>query len=286
MEEFQDFNEEKEESNFDLKAEIYKYLAYWRWILLGLSVGVLLAYLYNRYTIPKYRTWSTMIMVDDQEKNAMNAIPSGGGAIFSLEDDGLQSQIEKLKSKQLVSSVIDELDLNKSYYIEGNVITVEAYKSSPLILEFISPDSLVNISNLNIFITPISDTEFNLRSASSNINENHKIGEIIRLKGIDFTVLPRSENIEGAFKSSNTVNIIVEPVKESASRYIQNLSINPKGQAKDILELSIVNESSSKSEDFLNKLMEKFNEEGVEDKQEVAENTTAFIQDRSGNDNQ
>ena len=56
MEELNDFNEEREESTFDFKAEIYKYLAYWRWILFGVLVGGLLAYLYNRYTIPKYNT--------------------------------------------------------------------------------------------------------------------------------------------------------------------------------------------------------------------------------------
>ena len=86
-----------------------------------------------------------------------------GVTILSFEDDGLQSQMEKLKSKQLVSSVIDELDLNISYYIEGNVITVEAYKSSPVALEFISPDSIVNNSNLDLLITPTSETEFRLK---------------------------------------------------------------------------------------------------------------------------
>ena len=84
MEELTDFSEENNESNFDLKAEIYKYLTYWKWILLGFLVGGLLAYLYNRYTIPKYRTWATMIMVDDQENNAMSALPSGGGDYFII----------------------------------------------------------------------------------------------------------------------------------------------------------------------------------------------------------
>ncbi|MCH4823822.1 polysaccharide biosynthesis tyrosine autokinase [Gramella lutea] len=280
MEDLQDFSEENNESKFDIKAEVFKYLTYWRWIVFGVIVGVLIAYLYNRYTIPKYRTWATMILVDDQEKNAMNALPSGGGTLLSLGEDGLQSDIEKLKSKQLVATVINELDLNKSYYIEGNVINVEAYKSSPLVLEFISPDSIVNVTNLNLFITPKSDTEFNLREANSDLSKDYSIGEIISLNGIDFTVLPKSRDTEGAFKRSNTVNVVIQPLKETANSYIQNLWISPKGQSKDILELSIVNESSSKSEDFLNKLMEKFNEEGVEDKQEVAENTTTFIQDR------
>jgi len=268
MEDLNDFNEEKEESTFDLKAEIYKYLIYWKWILFGVLVGGLLAYLYNRYTIPKYNTVATMMIVDDQEKNAMNATPSGGGALFSLGDDGIQNDIEKLKSKQLVESVVDELGHNVNYFIEGSVIAVEAYKSSPLRIEFISPDSLIHSISASLVVTPTSDTSFKLEEESSGYSGTHSIGEVINLDDIQFTILPKSGEAEGTFRRTSPVN------------YISQLQILQKGQAKDILALSLVQNTPNKSEDFLNKLMERFNEEGVEDKQEVAENTTTFIQDR------
>ncbi|SKB36573.1 capsular exopolysaccharide family [Salegentibacter holothuriorum] len=280
MEELNDFNEEREESNFDLKAELFKYLAYWKWIFLGFLIGGLIAYLYNRYTIPKYRTEATMMIVDDQEKNAMNATPSGGGAIFSLEDDGIQNHIEKLKSKQLVESVVDELNHNISYFIEGNVITVEAYKSSPVLIEFITPDSIVHSISKNLIVTPTSDTSFKLEEESSGYSENHNIGEVIKLGDIQFTILPKSGEEEGTFRKTRSVNISIQPLRAVAANYIAKLQIAQKGQAKDILALSLVQETSEKSEDFLSKLMERFNEEGVKDKQEVAENTTKFIQDR------
>ncbi|MCG9970408.1 GumC family protein [Christiangramia crocea] len=280
MEEITDFSEEKNESNFDLKAEIYKYLIHWKWLFLGFFLGGFLAFLYNRYTIPKYRTEATMIIVNEQEKNAMSALPSGGAAILSLESDGIQNHIEKLKSKQLVESVVDELDLNVSYYIEGNVITVEAYKSSPILIEFITADSIVNNVNGNFFVTPVSDTSFKLEEEDLNYSEIHEIGEIINLNELRFTILPRSGGEEGSFKRTSTVNIKLNSVRQVANDFIQSLMIATKGQAKDILALSMVNQSSKKSEDFLNKLMHRFNEEGVADKQEVAENTTTFIQDR------
>ncbi|MCB7480600.1 exopolysaccharide transport family protein [Christiangramia sediminis] len=281
MEELQDFNEEKEESNFDLKAELFKYLAYWKWILFGLLLGGLLAYLYNRYTIPKFRTQSTMLIVDEKENNAMSALPSGGGTVFSLADDGIQNHIEKLKSKQLVESVIDELNLNVSYFIEGNVITVEAYRSSPILIEFVSPDSLVNNKDLDLFITPKSETDFLLESGQNeSYSEVHKIGEIISFENLKFTILPKSGEEKGYFKNISTVKIKISPVRDIANQIINSIVISTKGQAKDILQLSIVSESSEKAQDFLNKLMQRFNEEGVKDKQEVAENTTKFIQDR------
>ncbi|WP_289021542.1 tyrosine-protein kinase family protein [uncultured Salegentibacter sp.] len=278
MEELNDFNEEREESNFDLKAELFKYVSYWKWILFGFLVGGLIAYLYNRYTIPKYKTESTLQLTGDEESSAIS--PAGGKGLFTLLNDGLQNHVEKLRSKQLVESVVDELNHNISYFIEGNVITTESYKTSPILIEFITTDSIINSLSRNLVVTPTSDTTFKLEEEASGYSKNHSIGEVIKLDDFEFTILPKSGGEEGTFRKSNSVNIQIRPVQAVAANYISLLEISQKGKATDMLSLSITQASSKKSEDFLNKLMQRFNEEGIKDKQEVAENTTAFIQER------
>lgn len=279
MEELNDFTEEREESTFDLKAEIFKYLTYWKWLVLGLLLGGLLAYLYNRYTIPKFRSEASMMIVDEQENNALSTMPSGGGNILSFEEDGLDNQIETLRSKRLIESVVKELNHNISYFIEGNVITVEAYKNSPVVIEFMTADSIVYNTSKDFIVSPTSNTDFLLEEESLNYSRVHQIGEVIEIDDLQFTILPSSGEKEG-FSKTSTVNINISPVTIVANEYITGLEINKKGQAKDILALSYVQASPEKTEDFLNTLMERFNEEGVESKQEVAENTTAFIQER------
>ena len=75
------------------------------------------------------------------------------------------------------------LDHNLTYYIEGNVITVEAYKSSPVLMQVLTPDSTVHRISKNFFVTPVSDTSFRLEEPSTEYNKVHKIGEIIKLEG-------------------------------------------------------------------------------------------------------
>lgn len=281
MEDIQDYFEDKEneESNFDLKAEIFKYLTHWKWLVLCFILGGTLAYLYNRYTIPQYNTTSTMLMVDEEKNNAMSSLPSGNAAVFSLSDENLQSDIEKLKSKQLVESVVDELNHNISYYIEGNVIIVEAYKASPIKLEFFTPDSIINQKSANFLITPNSETTFILEKPETTYRSEFQIGDIIEVDDLKFTVVPDSKG-KNSFQENKTVNVRITPVVDVAADYISKLRIAQKGEATDMLTLNITEENSAKAEDFLNKLMEIFNEVGVEAKQEVAENTTAFIQSR------
>ena len=278
MEELQDYTEEKE-SNFDLKAEIFKYLAYWKWLLFGLLLGGSIAYLYNRYTIPQYSTQASLMILKDSESNLANAMPSGGGSILAFGENSLDNQIVTLKSKRLVEKVVDELDHNISYFIEGNVITIEAYKSSPVLIQFITPDSIVNRASKTLLITPKSDTDFNLVDESQAYEKTHEIGEIIELDGLKFSIIPRS-GANSSFKNSKTVQINISPVDLVAGEYISKLDIVPKGKAADILSLGIVQEDSRKSEDFLNDLMYQFNADGVADKRQVALSTTEFIQDR------
>ncbi|WP_373056168.1 GumC family protein [Zunongwangia sp. H14] len=280
MEELEDYQENnQQESSFDLKAELFKYLTHWKWLLFGLLMGGLIAYLYNRYTIPEYYSESSMMIVKDQDKRVMSAIPSGGNSILSLETSSLANQIVTLKSKQLVEGVVDELDHNISYYVEGNVITVEAYKSSPIVFSFQTPDSILNYVSRSFLVSPRQGNQFLLQEEATGYSKLHELNEDIIVGGLNFSVQRRGTG-NAPVEWNNPVIVKITPINEVVSNYINELIIGQKGKAEDVLALGVIQESPLKSEDFLNKLMENFNEEGVADKREVAENTTAFIQER------
>ena len=275
MEELQEFSE-KEESNFDLKAEIYKYLTHWKWLVFGCLIGLGIAYLYNRYTIPNYLTEATMMILNDEDKNVASALPSGGQSILTIGDNSLENQIVSLKSRSLVETVVDELDLNVLYFIEGNVISIEAYKNSPVVIDFLSDDSVVNKTEVTLSVTPKSQQSYTLAIAALGYSKEHDFGEVVQLEDVKFQISKRTgENL-----NSNTVNIVIRPRTDVAKDYMSRMDIKPMGKANDILSLAISGEVPSKSQDFLNSLMFHFNAEGVSDKRQVAESTAGFIQGR------
>lgn len=273
MEELQEFSE-KEESNFDLKAEIYKYLTHWQWLVFISILGLILAFLFNRYTIPVYESEATMMILKD-DPGIANALPSGS-SILTIDNSTLDNQIVTLRSKQLVESVIDELNLNITYYNEGNVIAMEAYKNSSVVIDILTPDSLVHDMERSIFISPSSKTTYVLSEEETNFSQTYKFGEIVSRDGLDFTILPRG----GELKNAQVTNIKITPLRIVVNNYISKMVITPKGKAKDILSLSITGEVREKSEDFLNALMHYFNLDGMADKRQVAESTAEFIQKR------
>ncbi|MFD2518558.1 GumC family protein [Salinimicrobium flavum] len=275
MEELEEFSE-KEESNFDLKAEIYKYLTHWKWIVLGCLVGLILAWLYNRYTIPNYPTEASMMILSDAENGVVGALPSGGASLLAIGNNSLDNQIETLRSKRLVENVVDTLDLNISYFVEGNVIAVEAYKNTPITIKFLSSPEEVHSNYLNLNVIPESPSTYRLMDESRGYSRVHNFGDPVNLGGLDFIISLTGDSS----RSTNTVNVRVVPLREAANDYIARMAITPKGKAQDILSLSITGEVPEKSQDFLNTLMFHFNADGVADKRQVAENTADFIQER------
>ncbi|NJW53413.1 GumC family protein [Salinimicrobium oceani] len=274
MEELEEFSE-KQESNFDLKAEIFKYLKHWKWLVFGVFLGLTLAYLYNRYTLPKFATEATMMILKDESSNLVGALPSGGTSILAFENNSLENQIVNLKSKRLVEGVIDELNLNVSYFLEGNVIAVEAYQNPPIVIEFLSEQREVHEAFLNFWITPVNSTSYELETADGS-SKTYSFGEPVTLNGISFLIAPNKNEIN----RNVTVNVLVRPIREVANEYIWNMTVAPQGKAQDILSLYITGEVPQKSQDFLNTLMVHFNADGVADKRQVAENTSEFIRKR------
>ena len=277
MEELEDYTD-KQESNFDLKAELYKYLTYWKWLLFGCLLGLFVAYLYNRYTIPEYATEASMMILSEEKNSVAGALPSGGASFLSIAENSLDNHIVTLRSKRLVGEVIDDLDLNVSYFKEGQVIAIEAYPKAPIGIEFLSSEDKVHNSFLDIVISPQSSSSFVLVQKEQEYTEVHNYGEPITLNGLKFIIVKNREEVDQELD----VKIVLTPLPTVVNNFIWRMSITPKGQAKDILSLSLVGPVPEKSQDFLNALMLRFNAEGVKDKQQVAENTTEFIQSRLG----
>lgn len=277
MEEIFDYDEQKEESNFDLKAELFKYLTHWKWLVLGVLVGLAAAYLYNRYRIPQYRSEATLMILND-DKNSVSGVLDGGGAgsFLKLENNSLQNQIVTLKSKRLISKVIDDLDLNISYFIAGNVITTEAYEKSPISINFLTSDSIINRTYERFMIEPVTENSFKLHNEEDDFVKEFKIGQLINYDNLEFSI----EKNKSSFVDSKPVYVVVEPIEEVTQQYIDQTTILPKGQAEDILSLVTLNKESEKGEDFLNDLMYQFNQDGMADKRQVALKTTEFIQNR------
>src|SRR6478736_8075166 len=94
---------ENQEQDFHIRAALDKYLAHWKWFVLGVFVTVFLAFLYLRYATPQYQA-STTILVKDEKKGGMLSELSAFAdlGIAGGTNSNVDNEIEILKSRTIV----------------------------------------------------------------------------------------------------------------------------------------------------------------------------------------
>ena len=118
----------------DSKDLLYYYsllLNNWHWVAMGLFAGILAFYLHLRYSKTTYNVAGS-ILVEDTEQNSVSreAILELGG--LAKEAPLMEDRVRILGSTELMSRIVDSLNLNVTYSQEGDVKTTEMYEDLPL----------------------------------------------------------------------------------------------------------------------------------------------------------
>nr|WP_315147206.1 polysaccharide biosynthesis tyrosine autokinase [uncultured Flavobacterium sp.] len=286
---YNDFlDDEIEETN--LREQLEKYLVHWRWFLVSVLIGLVLAFLYLRYTSPTYEA-TTTILVKDEKKGGMLSELSAfadlgmGGAMKSNVDN----EIEILKSRTLVESAIKELDLNIGLHVKGKVVDRDVYEDCPIKVYFSNKKRLFYKAEFVLNCELLNANSFRLEEeVEGDIKSNFILsskrefiyGEKIPTR-IGMLVLTKTsfygKNHTDRFKSIRIVGSQLDKVTE---QFRNGLKVEPVSKTSSVVNISIADPVSKKAEDFLNTMIEIYNENAAEDKNFISQNTSKFIANR------
>src|SRR5690606_39225422 len=132
--EFREQLAERKDSG-EIKRQIQRYLRWWPLFAACVLAGLVIAWLYLRYTTPQYMSKASVYVKTDGGK---------GGGMTGLQDfqnmglpSGLTSnevdnELTVIKSKPLLFNVVKALKLEVKAINEGNVKEAELYENSPV----------------------------------------------------------------------------------------------------------------------------------------------------------
>ncbi|WP_179374530.1 GumC family protein [Winogradskyella wichelsiae] len=257
-----------------IKNEVQKYLVYWYWFALGLIIAIIGAYLYLRYT-PKVYNSSAKIKILNKTKGL--ELPSAA-FVFNRSNINLENEIEVLKSLRISEAVVDQLDLTMRFYVEGSVITTEVSQFPFHILKTVSNDSIFKGSSYRIIV---KSSAFEVTDSSTH--------QVLVFPGFDTTKinhnLPFELSLPQNFDISTTEDKVYivnfSPVSAIANGIKGGIGVNILGTS-DLLQLSFTSQSKAKNERVINTLIDVFNEDGINDRQEISRRTIDFIDERFG----
>ncbi|TDE11605.1 GumC family protein [Dyadobacter psychrotolerans] len=258
--------------NHTLTQTIRRLISLWPWLILSQIFSLLASFIYLRYSTPRYEITSTILVKDDTKGTDL-----GEAAI--LENLGLapgksnvDNEVEILKSRTLIESVVSDLQLYISYFVSGNIKTAEIYDKSPVILHLIDPKSdQIKRTEVTYKITVKANDQFTLTDKVHTWNQSFG----------DTFLLPTGEATlrKTIYKPDpeNTYSIKISGFESTVSEYSRRLSISATNKQVSIISLRLTDILPRKGEALLKKLTENYLSTSITDKNRIADSTIAFI---------
>ncbi len=283
---------EQPEEQVNIQEILFRYLIHWPWFVVSVIICIACAWGYLRLATPVYNISATVLIKDDKK---------GGGASMSSElekmgldgfvssSNNVDNEIEVLKSKSLAREVVNNLGLFVTYKDEDEFLSRELYRTSPVVVS-LTPQEAEKLS------APME--------VEMTLFPNGGMDALITVKDKEYrkhfeklpAVLPTDEGTVAFFESKDTlaVNQVKEGSKEChikafinrptsvAKGYANSLSIAPTSKTTSVVVVSLKNTNIRRGRDYINKLLEMYNINANNDKNEVAQKTAEFIDERIG----
>jgi tyrosine-protein kinase Etk/Wzc len=230
-------------NEFDLGLFLYIFKRSLAWLLAGIVVSALLAFLYLRYSQVVYEARSVVqITESDNSTRVINMD-------VSSEENGVEAKMEQMRSKLLISRTIQQLPLRVSYFAEGQVLSNEHYQYSPYkieLIELISPD--VQDSKIQIVFTSPGQYELEYGGNKySNLMVNQEV------QTPDFKIKTIVENWEElvASMSDYALYFRINSMNALVNRFYQNLEVRILNKTAKTVELSFRDNNPFIARDFV-----------------------------------
>jgi len=120
--------ESQEEGSVSLMEIALLFIRYWKWIVAGVALALLLAFIYLRYATPTYKISSSIILKEDNNASKSYAPANALEGISMLGSvTNLDNEIYILQSRSTIRSVINQLNLHTSYLVKGRIKDTDLY---------------------------------------------------------------------------------------------------------------------------------------------------------------
>ena len=283
---------EQPEEQVNIQEILFRYLIHWPWFVVSVIICIACAWGYLRLATPVYNISATVLIKDEKK---------GGGASMSseLEKLGLDgfvssssnfdNEIEILRSKSLACEVVNQLNLFVTYQDEDEFPKRKLYRTSPVLVSLTpqEADKLSHPMEVNMTLQPTGAIDVQI-----TVEEKEYRKHFEKLPA----VFPTDEGTVAFFANNDTLPFVrpesipnerhitafINRPFSVAKGYTDALSIVPASKTTSVAVISLRNSDVRRGKDFINKLLEMYNINANNDKNEIAQKTAEFINERIG----
>ena len=268
----------KEDFEFNVKEEIYRYLSFWPYLLITLVAFTLISFAYLRYTPSQYISTAVIEILDESQDREM-ALPTEL-TVFNRSMINLENETNVLKSFLLHSKVVRNLNSNIFYYRLGQIKSSEMTKVDWFDDYEIEYNIDLNETKVTlIFNIEIVDGKLIIDDISSPENIISYKFDGLKTNTIDHN-LPFDLYIKKYDEEIKSYQLKILPVSKAANFYKKSFQTQVLGDDSDQLLLKLVHENPQISEKYLMGILSAFDNDGILDRQLEYKRTIEFVNQR------
>ena len=283
---------EQSEEQFNIQEILFRCLVHWPWFVFSVIVCIACAWGYLRLTTPVYNISATVLIKDDKKgggTSVSSELERMGLDGFVSSSGNVDNEIEVLRSKSLSEEVVNNLGLFVTYMDEDELPKKELYQTSPVLVSLTpqEADKLPGRMDVAMTLQPTGVMDVQMKVGDKEYRK-----EFEKLPA----VFPTDEGTVAFFVNNDTLSAVrPESVTKErhitafinrpfsvAKGYASSLSIAPTSKTTSVVVISLKNTNPRRGRDFINKLLEMYNINANNDKNEVAQKTAEFIDARIG----
>jgi tyrosine-protein kinase Etk/Wzc len=279
----------------EIKNIILRFLYNWHWFLLTIGTAVILAFFYIRYTPPVYEIQATLLVSEDNSNSPLTALYGRNQGMFQERQitdwTNVNNQVAILGSTPIVSMTLSELDFSVSYYSLGRVSKTEMYKNAPFRIQWDKNHPQIIEGNFNLTINP--DRSLTISFENENVRiydyQENRILQMLPEYSFRAEIQPDSclktdafcftVSLNENFTSGAAGNYLFRfhTPESLTQRYRSMLKVALTDINSSILHLSVRDNNVIKGIDLLNKLIDIYQVNNLERKNQNANLTIQFI---------
>lgn len=285
---------EADDEKIDIQEVLFKYIIHWPWFVGAVLVCLIGAWIYLRMATPVYNISATVLIKDDKKggnTGGMAGLEELGLSGLISSSQNIDNELEVLRSKTLVKEVVNQLNLYVSYTDEDEFPSKNMYKTSPIIVsltpqeaEKLSDPMIVEMSlypqgSLDVGVT-IGDKEYQKHFEKLPAVFPMDEGTLAFFQSPDSLMAKKDTTEESSAQNVRRITAKINSPMKVARVYCENLTIEPTSKTTSVAVISLKNSSLQRGQDFINQLLEMYNRNTNNDKNEIAQKTAEFIDER------
>lgn len=257
----------------------------WPWIVLSLAVCLGAAIFYLLRTPPVY-TRTASIVIKDESKGA--SVSSEVDAFSNMgllqTHSNINDEVNKLQSPDVMEEVVKRFNLDRSYYVNGRFHKEIIYgpqlpivASFPSLMENGSASARIDVGEDGNY--SLYDLKFGDEDASVVGRNKVALGDTVKTSGGP-VVVSRTPY----YKEKQSYEIFVSriPVRSAVAKYSAELTVALKSDKGNTINISVTDQSIQRAEDLINGVISIYNENWIDNRNQISVSTSNFINERLG----